>query len=205
MSLVSRRPVRVALAGMGALILGGISTAAMADEEITSDDIEIDVEVEELEEPGVLAMSVAGNSISLTEEGSNETVRQFVGELPTVTVTDTRTPEEIPEEVGWAVLGSVTDFELADGDGSISAANLGWSPQIIDGGDSGLVAEGDEVDSAVDGGPGLVDQELLAMAFDSAEIVEEGQWTATADLTLRTEPTVESGNYTATLTLSLFE
>lgn len=205
MSLVSRRPVRIALAGMGALILGGISTAAMADEEVGTDDIEIDVEIAEIDEPGILAMTVAGSSISLTEDGSNEAVRQFIGELPTVTVTDTRSPEDIPAGVAWSVHGSATDFVTEDGDSTISAANLGWVPELIDGGESGLVSEGDEVDSAVDGGPGLVDQELLTMAFDSAAIAEEGQWTATADLVLRTEPTVDPGNYTSTLTLSLFE
>jgi len=205
MSLVSRRPVRIALAGMGALILGGISTAAMADEEVGTDDIEIDVEIAEIDEPGILAMTVAGSSISLTEDGSNEAVRQFIGELPTVTVTDTRSPEDIPAGVAWSVHGSATDFVTEDGDSTISAANLGWVPELIDGGESGLVSEGDEVDSAVDGGPGLVDRELLTMTFDSAMIAEEGQWTATADLVLRTEPTVDPGNYTSTLTLSLFE
>jgi len=205
MSLISRRPARIALAGMGALILGGISTAALADEEVASDDIDIDVEITEVEEPGVLAMTVEGSSISLTEEDSTEVVRQFTGELPTVTVTDTRDPEEIPDGAMWAVLGSATDFENGEGEGAISASNLGWAPQLIDGGDSGLISEGDEVDSAVDGGPGLVDQELLTMAFDSGEVAEEGQWTATAYLTLRTEATVDPGNYSSTLTLSLFE
>src|SRR5690625_1472545 len=155
MSLVSRRPVRIALAGMGALILGGISTAAMADEEVGTDDIEIDVEIAEIDEPGILAMTVAGSSISLTEDGSNEAVRQFIGELPTVTVTDTRSPEEIPAGVAWSVHGSATDFVSEDGESTISAINLGWTPQLIDGGESGLVSEGDEVDSAVDGGPRL--------------------------------------------------
>ncbi|SIO11376.1 hypothetical protein SAMN05443544_3790, partial [Agromyces cerinus subsp. cerinus] len=52
---------------------------------------------------------------------------------------------------------------------------------------------------------GLVDQELLAMADDSAEIATEGSWTATADLFLRTPATVAAGDYTARMTLSLFE
>src|SRR5690625_5046157 len=205
MSLVSRRPVRIALAGMGALILGGISTAAMADEEVGTDDIEIDVEIAEIDEPGILAMTVAGSSISLTEDGSNEAVRQFIGELPTVTVTDTRSPEDIPAGAAWSVHGRAADVENVDGPSTLSAAELGWVPEIIDGGESGLVSEGDAVDFAVDGGPGLVDRELLTMTFDPAMIAEEGQWTATADLVLRTQPTVDPGNYTSTLTLSLFE
>src|SRR5690625_3428902 len=131
MSLVSRRPVRIALAGMGALILGGISTAAMADEEVGADDIEIDVEITEIDEPGILAMTVAGSSISLTEDGSNEAVRQFIGELPTVTVTDTRSSVEITEGVYWLVLGSKTEFVTEDGESTISAANLGCVPDAV--------------------------------------------------------------------------
>ncbi|WP_426998290.1 hypothetical protein [Pseudarthrobacter sp. N5] len=52
---------------------------------------------------------------------------------------------------------------------------------------------------------GLVDEEWLALAFDSGAIAAEGQWTATADLFLRTPVTVAPGDYTAKLTLSLLE
>ena len=85
---------------------------------------------------------------------------------------------------------------------------MGWQPQLIDGGESGLVAEGDQVGTVMDSGlnaVGLVDQELLALALDSGAIASEGQWTATADLFLRTSATVAPGDYTAKLTLSLFE
>jgi hypothetical protein len=103
------------------------------------------------------------------------------------------------------VVGSATDFAGDDAQDPIGGEYLGWTPRLIDGGDSGLVAEGDPVDGELDGGPGLVDQELLAMAFDSGQIVTEGSWTATADLTLRVPTTVQPGTYTSTLTLSLFE
>lgn len=205
MRLLSSRPIRLTMAGAGVLVLTGISTAAMADEDYGSDDIDINVEIAELEEPGVLAMSVAGDSVSLDEDGSTELVRQFTGELPTVTVTDTRSEDEIPEEAAWAVVGSASDFEASDGDGLIEAKYLGWQPRLIDGGDSGMVSEGDEVESVVDDGPGFGEEELLTMAFDSSMVREEGQWTVSADLFLRTEATVDPGNYSSTLTLSLFE
>ena len=198
---------RCSVAAVAAALLVGVAGAAIADE-YGNDDVEVNVAISELDEPGVLAMSVAGSSATLTESGSSATVRQFTGSLPTVTVTDTRTAEEIPDGAFWYVLGSSTDFTGDAGQPGIGAGHLGWAPQLIDGGESGLVAEGDQVDTVLDAGPnnvGLVDQELLAMAFDSEAVAAEGQWTATADLYLRTPATVAPGNYTATLTLSLFE
>ena len=115
--------------------------------------------------------------------------------------------DDIPAEAGWYVLGTASDFTSSTGD-TIGAENLGWAPNLIDGGDSGLVAEGDVVDTAIDGGPdgvGLVDQELLAITNDSAGVAEEGSWTANAALTLKTPTTVDAGDYSSTLTLSLFE
>ena len=198
---------RCSVAAVAAALLVGVAGAAIADE-YGNDDVEVYVAITELDEPGVLAMSVAGSSATLTESGSSATVRQFTGSLPTVTVTDTRTAEEIPDGAFWYVLGSSTDFTGDAGQPGIGAGHLGWAPQLIDGGESGLVAEGDQVDTVLDAGPnnvGLVDRELLAMAFDSEAVAAEGQWTATADLYLRTPATVAPGNYTATLTLSLFE
>ena len=53
---------------------------------------------------------------------------------------------------------------------------------------------------------GLESQELLHMALDSAEAsAANGEWTATADLTLKTPLDVTPGTYGSTLTLSLFE
>ncbi|SMG48133.1 hypothetical protein [Agreia pratensis] len=192
---------------VGTLLLTGLAGAAAA-EEVGSDDVDVKVEIAEIEGPGVLAMSVGGTSTTLTETGSTELVRQFTGTLPTVTVTDTRAADEIPADVGWYVLGSSTDFVGDAGQTAIGAEYLGWIPALIDGGESGLVAEGDPVDTAIDGGDdgvGLVDQELLALAIDSGAVASEGQWTANANLFLRTPATVAPGSYSSTLTLSLFE
>ena len=201
---------RACTIGMGTALLLGAAGMASADTPHGDSDVDVDVEITPIEEPGVLAMSVDTGSTTLTEDGSTLTERQFTGELPTVTVTDTRVPEDIGEKVGWYVLGTVSDFTGDADQPAIDAGHLGWAPQLIDGGDLGLVSEGDVVDTVMDGEDseaptGLVDQELLAMAWDSAEIAPEGQWTAGADLFLRTPASVAPGSYSATLTLSLFE
>ncbi|MDY0912808.1 hypothetical protein [Rathayibacter festucae] len=191
----------------GLLLLGVAGTAFAAEVELGNDDVDVNVQIAPLTTPGSLSMTVASDSTALTENGSTSVVRQFTGTLPTVTVTDTRDAADIPDGAGWYVLGTASDFVSSTGD-TIGAENLGWAPNLIDGGDSGLVAEGDVVDTAIDGGPdgvGLVDQELLAITNDSAGVAEEGSWTANAALTLKTPTTVDAGDYSSTLTLSLFE
>ena len=196
---------RCALVAAGAVVLGSVATTASAEEQHGGEDIDVSVEITRNDEPGVLALTVAGGSAALTESGSTPSVRQFTGGLPTVTVTDTRTPDEIPDDAFWYVVGSASDFLGSAGQPSIPASLLGWVPELIDGGDSGLVGAGDPVAGELDAGAGLVDVELLAMASVSEAVAEEGSWTATADLLLRAPATVEPGNYSSTLTLSLFE
>ncbi|MEF3403464.1 hypothetical protein [Agromyces sp. CCNWLW203] len=201
---------RCAAVTVGTVLLVGVAGIAMAEEGQGEQDIAVNVAIAEINQPGVLAMSVAGSTTTLTENGSDATVRQFTGALPTVTVTDTRNAEDIPAGVGWAVLGSSSDFIGSAGQAPISAGHLGWTPNV-DSGENGLVAEGGEVVTVMDeetlpgNNVGLVDQELLAMVLDSAEVAPEGQWTANANLSLRTPATVAAGDYTANLTLSLFE
>ncbi|HEY9324743.1 MAG TPA: hypothetical protein VIP50_07415 [Agromyces sp.] len=205
--------LRVTAVTFGALMLtaAGAAAANAADPVGDESTVDVNVAVTELTEPGVLAMTVGGTSVTLAESGSTELVRQFTGTLPTVTVTDTRTAEEIPEGAAWYVLGSSTDFVGDAGQPGIGAGHLGWTPALIDGGESGLVAIGDEVDTVIDddadpaNNVGLVDQELLASAWNSGEVASEGAWTANAGLFLRTESSVAAGNYSSTLTLSLFE
>lgn len=103
------------------------------------DDADVRVTVE-IDEPGVLAMSIAGDAVALAEDGSTLLVRQFVGALPTVTVTDTRDPEEVPDGAAWAVLDNATDFV----------------------GGAGQAPIGNNV--------GLVDRELLVSTFDSEAV-----------------------------------
>ncbi|WP_137844770.1 hypothetical protein [Microbacterium sp. 2FI] len=200
---------RLSAVTAGALMLTGVAAAAVAEESYGDHDVDVHVSISEIDEPGVLAMSVAGSSTALAETGSTPTIRQFTGSLPTVTVTDTRTPDEIEPGVGWYVLGTSSDFVGDAGQPAIGAEHLGWAPSLIDGGESGQIAEGDVVDTVMDAGSpdavGLVDQELLALAYDSQAVAGESRWTATANLFLRTPATVEPGDYAATITLSLFE
>lgn len=206
-----RFTARVCAVGIGTAMLVSIGGMAVAEEQHGEGDVDVTVQINQLDEPGVLAMTVANTSTTLTENGSTALERQFTGQLPTVTVTDTRVPGEIAEGAGWYVLGTASDFIGDAAQPAIGAGHLGWAPHLIDGGDSGLIAEGGVVDTVMDAGEpdaapyGLVDQELLAMAFGSEAVLAEAQWTANADLFLRTPATVAPGSYTAKLTLSLFE
>lgn len=194
---------------LGAVALVGVAGAAFAEDPYGDQQVDVNVQIPEVTQPGVLAMSVADTSTTLTENGSDALVRQFTGTLPTVTITDTRQPSQIPAGVGWYVNGTASAFHGDAGQPDIGAEHLGWTPRLIDGGAAGLVSEGDPVQTVMDTGApdpyGLVDQELFALAFDSREIASEGQWTATADLTLRTPADVAPGTYTGKVTLSLFE
>jgi hypothetical protein len=174
--------------------------------------VEVRVDIEPIKEPGVLAMSIAADSVALSEEDPALKTREFLGTLPTVTVTDTRTMEEVPNGDAWAVLGNASDFVGDSGQAPISAGHLGWKPHLINGGGSGLVAEGEEVVTVLDeptptqpgNNVGLVDQELLVSTYES-DAVAGGAYTVNADLFLRTPADVTAGSYASTLTLSLFE
>ncbi|MFD1366400.1 hypothetical protein [Actinoplanes sichuanensis] len=200
---------RLSVAAACSLFVAAVPSVASADPGDPAQ-VEVTVDITEIEEPGVLALTVAGNSVALQENGSDLLVRQFTGTLPTVTVTDTRTVDEIPAGAAWAVLGSSSDFTGTAGQAPISAAHLGWKPRLLNGGNSGLVSEGEEVVTVLDqptqpgNNVGLVDQELLVSTYDSAEVTG-GAYTVNAGLTLRTPVDVAAGSYRSTLTLSLFE
>ncbi|WP_433060790.1 hypothetical protein [Dactylosporangium sp. CS-033363] len=175
-----------------------------------SSDVQVTVDIPEIHQPGVLALSVAGNAVTLAENGSTALVRQFTGTLPTVTVTDTRTGSEIPAGASWAVLGTSSNFTGTAGQAPITADHLGWRPHLIDGGDTGQVSEGEEVVTVLDdptqpgNNVGLKDQELLVSTYDSAAVTG-GSYDVNADLYLRTPSDVAAGSYHSTLTISLFE
>lgn len=201
----------VAAGAVSAVLTGtlALQSPALADPG-DSDDVQVTVDIEEIREPGVLALSIADGSVALSEDGSTLLIRQFVGTLPTVTVTDTRTPEEVPDGAAWAVLGNATEFVGSAGQAPISAGHLGWKPNLLDGGDTGQVTEGEEVVTVLDeptqpgNNVGLVDQELLVSTFDSGAVAGDS-YSVNANLNLRTPADVAAGSYTSTLTLSLFE
>ncbi|MDI6943158.1 MULTISPECIES: hypothetical protein [Microbacterium] len=195
---------RLGVAAVGGVLLAGVAGAAFAEEQVGSGEVDVNVQIEDTG-AGVLAMSVAGTSTSLSESGSSELVREFTGALPTVTVTDTRTAEEIPDGAFWWVEGTASSFVGDAGQAEITPDHLGWRPHVADDG-SGAVAVGSDVDTVLDEGPnnvGLQGRELLAMALTSEEAV--GSWEATAELVLKVPAETAPGAYTSTLTLSLFE
>jgi hypothetical protein len=210
MKTLIRKRLLVAGAAV-ALLVGGMALPSPASAEPgDSEDVRVTVDIAEIREPGVLAMTIAGNSVVLSEDGSTLLIRQFVGTLPTVTVTDTRRPDEVPAGAAWAVLGGATDFVGTAGQPPIGAGHIGWRPNLIDGGDTGQVTEGEEVVTVLDpptqpgNNVGLVDQELLVSTYDSATVTNDS-YTVNANLFLRTPPDVAPGSYSSTLTLSLFE
>lgn len=200
---------RASVAAAGGLLLAGVAGAAFAADPVGPDsDVDVNVTIESITPPGVLSMTVAQNSTTLTENGSDAEVRQFTGTLPTVSVSDTRTVDEIPDEAYWYVVGSASSFVGDAGQPDITADHLGWTPALVSDPGDGEVAVGDQVDTVLDPGPnnvGLVDQELLAMALSSDGATANAPWTANADLFLKVPVDVEAGTYQSTLTLSLFE
>lgn len=197
---------RAGVGALGALLLTGAAGAAIADE-VDDTAVDVNVDIEALEPVGALTMSVASDATTLTEvESADPEVRQFDGTLPTVTVTDDR--EEAPESASWYVVGQSSAF-TAEGAPAIGPEHLGWEPAVLTE-NNGEVAPGELVETVLDEGEagdpvGLVGEELLALALDSAEAHATGEWEANADLFLKTPADVAPGSYSATITLSLWE
>lgn len=198
---------RYAAGVLGGLMLVGVGSAAFAAYPDAEDSSGVDVKVDIAQvQNGALSLTVANTETTLTETGSTAENRQFTGALPNVTVTDTRT--EVPSGVFWYVTGQASDFAGTAGQSPITPDHLGWSPALVTTG-NGEVTAGDEVKTSLDESPnnvGLVGEELLALSLDSASsTAASGQWTAGADLVLKTPIDVAPGAYTSLLTLSLFE
>lgn len=214
--------VRIAAIGVGGLLLTGVASAAFAVEE--DQGIAVNVDIAPVN-TGALTLTVAEASTALTEQTSADAdAREFVGTLPTVTVSDTRDPSAIPagtvDENGetvptaWYVEGQASSFVKAGSADTIGPENLGWTPVLLTDSD-GTVAQGDQTVPALDeptnspadnNNVGLADKELFAISTSSAEARAQGtSWTASASLKLKTPKTVAPGSYTSTLTLSLFE
>ncbi|MCJ1709472.1 hypothetical protein [Microbacterium sp. VKM Ac-2923] len=200
---------RLAVAAVGSLVLVGTASAAFA-AEVGDKDVDVNVNITPVVGPGSLSLTVAGTSATLAETASGAPeVRQFNGSLPTVTVSDTRAVGDIPADHFWYVVGQASAF-TGPGGASISADHLGWTPRLVNGGATGLVAEGEAVGTSEDTGVdavGLVDKELLFATTESADVKQGGEssWTANAALVLKTDKGVAPGAYSSKLTLSLFE
>lgn len=164
-------------------------------------------------EVGELIMSVeTGTPVALAEQDSADENRVFTGTLPTVTVSDTR--GTVPGALAWSVVGQAAPFTHVD-DPAVQISNefLGWTPSLIDPveqPDLEAVAAGDEVLSAAedDESAGLSGGfDLLIGSYTSEEAQElSEEWNVTAELKLvAPADDIVVGNYTSTLTLSLFE
>ncbi|WP_205789049.1 hypothetical protein [Microbacterium sp. CPCC 204701] len=197
---------RVGAIAFGALLLVSASSAvAAAEEEVGDTDVDINVDVTDRYPSGILALTVAADETSLTEiDTADPLVREFTGQLPTVTVTDTRS--EVPD-VPWFVLGTASDF--VSGTDAITADHLGWTPTLAD--DYGPAIEpGGDIPTVVDDpeseGLAYADGELLYANWDQSATYDQGSWSATAGLQLKVDAAeVTAGSYTSVLTLSLFE
>ncbi|MEV4103368.1 hypothetical protein AB0J42_24180 [Nonomuraea sp. NPDC049649] len=205
---INRTTQLLAAAVLGVALAGaGVAGPAVADDE-PEQGIDVTVTIEP-GAPGQVSMTVADNGgVSLQEDGSNAAARQFVGILPTVTVTDTRPPEEIPDGDFWAVVGQASEFTATSGSAPpIGPEYLGWRPRLLTDSSTGAVEAGEPVSSVISDGSGapavgLQGQELLVSTANSAD--EIGTWQVNADLILRTPTDVTAGEYHSTVTLSLF-
>ncbi|MDA0634348.1 hypothetical protein OUY22_13060 [Nonomuraea sp. MCN248] len=206
---INRTTQLLAAAALGVALAGvGVAGPAAADDD-PEQGIDVTVTIEPGTTTGQVSMTVADNGgVSLQEDGSNAAARQFVGTLPTVTVTDTRRPEEIPAGDFWAVVGQAGEFTATSGSTPpIGSQYLGWRPRLLTDSSSGAVEAGEPVSSVISDGSGapavgLQGQELLVSTANSAD--EIGTWQVNADLALRTPADVAAGEYHSTLTLSLF-
>ncbi|MEU8271769.1 hypothetical protein AB0B89_32005 [Sphaerisporangium sp. NPDC049002] len=205
----SNRTTQILAVSVLALAFAGVAGPAMADDPDT-DGIDVSVTIEPLRVPGQVSMTVADNTgVTLTEHGSNAAARQFTGTLPTVTVTDTRLPDEIPAGSFWAVVGQSSQLTTTGTPAkTIGPEYLGWAPHLLTGSSTGAVEAGEPVSSVVSDGTGapavgLQGQELLISTANATE--EIGTHKVNADLALRTPVDVAAGEYHSTLTLSLFD
>lgn len=197
--------LRGSVIAFGAALLASAGSAAVAaDEEFDTQGVDVNVEIEEVAVPGGLALTVDSTDTTLTEGPSTALDRTFAGALPKVTVTDTRAADDVPAGSAWYVLGSTSDFVDTTTNKTIAAKHLGWVPKLVEGegeGEPFVEVGGDVIPSE----PGLVDQELLYLADSAEGNAGGGVFSATADLQFVVPADVAAGNYTSTLTLSLFE
>jgi hypothetical protein len=132
-------------------------------------------------------IDAADGGVSLGRIPGGQGELRFGGQLPEVTVVDTR--EGSP---AWSLSGQVSDFS-----GDVSGKFLGWSPRLTTAG-AGAVPGG-AIPSGLLAGDGLRSPSLLASAPSGHP---KGSATVGADLDLRLPTSTPGGTYTATLTIT---
>ena len=132
-------------------------------------------------------IDAANGGVSLGQLPGVDGELRFGGQLPSVTVVDTRDGSP-----AWSLSGQVSDFSSG-----LSGRYLGWSPRIRSAG-AGAVPGG-AVPSGLLAGNGLLSPSLLASAPSGHP---KGSATVGADLDLRLPTSTPGGTYTATLTIT---
>jgi hypothetical protein len=148
--------------------------------------------------PGALTLTVAdfGGAVELSDEQKTGDRIHYRGTLPDVTITDSRNAAQAAGG-GWAVTGHSSAFR--NGSTELGAGHLAWTPKLIE--PKTGVNPGAPVASILSGGPGLAAPASLASADNTGRL---GQAKATADLLLEFPVNARTGEYTATLSVSLF-
>ncbi|MBB2941080.1 hypothetical protein FB565_000784 [Actinoplanes lutulentus] len=155
-------------------------------------------------ESGALTISVENNNpvvLPTPQLATDASKLTTGGTLNALTVTDLRAGN-----FGWNVSGQVSDFSDGSSHG-INAANLGWSPKVLDKSPSQSVTAGAKVDPAdaiapgasAPSGRGLASSRTLATAGAGAGV---GTAHVNADVSLQVPTTTVAGTYTATLTIT---
>ncbi|GAA2231443.1 hypothetical protein N1031_07735 [Herbiconiux moechotypicola] len=162
--------------------------------EVPADSVELEVTVPQATvepESGSFGWTFADSAaVSLgtaTQAGST-----FVatGDIPSITVTDTRAGGT--SAYSWSIAGQVSDFTSTGS--SFGADALGWTPSVSAAGPS--VVEGAAVDPALQGGTGLATSAGLASSTAASGA------TIDAELELVIPTTTPAGDYTSTLTIT---
>jgi hypothetical protein len=140
---------------------------------------------------GSLALTVSNTPVSMTTPTNTGTFLDSTGALSPVTVSDSR----LPSQPGWSSSGSVGDF--TSGTNTFSGNDLGWTPTITTANTANDVTAGIKIAAT---SPGLKTPATLASA---AAGHGGGTTVLGAALDLQIPFTTPSGNYSATLTVTL--
>ncbi|MFN3865739.1 MAG: alpha/beta hydrolase-fold protein [Demequina sp.] len=147
---------------------------------------------------GVLALTVAdfGDAVELSEPQNSGDKLRLTGELPQITVTDSRSAEQAGQG-GWAVSGQADAFRSAGQ--SVPASHLGWTPKVLT--PRPGVSAGAPVATTLGGGNGLATAKRMASANAEGRY---GSAKLGAGLALEVPVDTQPGTYTGMLTVSLF-
>ena len=161
-----------------------------------ADGIPVDVTIPD--RPGALTLSVAdyGDGVQLIEDDGPTDRWRYTGQLPTVTITDSRTAEQAGDS-GWAASGRSSSF--TSGEDEIAAENFGWIPRVLT--ERAGLSAGERAHTVLEGGTGLSGPALLAEATTAGR---QGNASATALLVLDAPIGTAGGDYSAQVTVSLF-